>query len=113
MRTIIAGSRDITNIMYLHEAIVKCGWQITKVISGGARGVDMLGEAWAFDNGIDFERYPANWAKYKLGAGRIRNAIMAENADALLALWDGHSKGTGNMIDIARAKNLKTYVHLV
>lgn len=31
---------------------------------------------------------------------------MAEIADALIAFWDGSSKGTKHMIDIAKNKNL-------
>lgn len=39
-------------------------------------------------------------------AGIMRNAVMADNADALIAYWDGISRGTKNMIDEARKKGL-------
>jgi len=32
---------------------------------------------------------------------------MAEYADALIACWDGKSKGTKHMIDLAKKANLK------
>jgi len=35
---------------------------------------------------------------------------MAEYADALVAFWDGKSKGTKNMIETARKLGLKTEV---
>jgi dissimilatory sulfite reductase (desulfoviridin) alpha/beta subunit len=35
---------------------------------------------------------------------------MAENADALIAVWDGESRGTKMMIDIAKKKGLKVFV---
>ena len=38
---------------------------------------------------------------------------MAENADALLAIWDGESRGTKHMIDTAREKGLEVYVYMV
>lgn len=43
--------------------------------------------------------------------GHIRNAEMADNADALIAYWDGESRGTKNMIETAKTKGLKVYVH--
>lgn len=110
MRTIIAGSRTIsdTSILYKLDLI----WNISEVVSGGARGVDMMGEAWAFDMGIPVKRFPANWTKFGRSAGHIRNAEMAMYADALVAIWDGVSKGTANMIDLARAKGLKIHVEM-
>ena len=40
----------------------------------------------------------------------IRNKEMAENAEALIAFWDGESKGTKAMIEIAKNKNLKVRI---
>ena len=37
---------------------------------------------------------------------------MAHNADALIAIWDGYSKGTEHMIDLARTFGLQTFVYL-
>ncbi len=113
MKTIIAGSRGCTNMLYLHNAVAKCGWKITEVVSGGARGPDMMGEEWAFYQVLPVKRFPAEWDKLGKGAGYIRNAQMAEYADSLIALWDGVSRGTANMITLARAKGLKTYVESV
>lgn len=111
MRTIIAGSRSCTNMKDLEEAIEKCGWVITVVISGGARGADRLGEQWARSNSVPVEIYPADWDKHGKSAGYKRNEFMAECGDALIALWDGESRGTKHMIDIARRANLQIYVH--
>lgn len=113
MRTIIAGSRHIIDMRELHNALANCDWKITRVVSGNARGADTLGEKWAEENNIPLEKYPANWGRYPRLAGHIRNSEMAENADALIALWDGISNGTGHMIDTARRKKLKVLVHLV
>lgn len=113
MRTIIAGSRDILDYQFLLNAIDECGWTPTTVISGAARGVDKLGEDWAHDHQVPCELYPANWSKYGKSAGPIRNIQMAENAEALIALWDGKSRGTKHMIDTAKSKNLKVFVKLI
>lgn len=115
MRTIIAGSRDIDTYIWLEAAIAASGFgdQISTVISGGAKGVDSLGEWYAIQYGIPLEIHKADWAKYGRGAGPIRNQEMAEIADALIALWDGESRGTADMINKARLHNLKVYVHTV
>lgn len=72
---------------------------ITQVVSGMARGVDSLAVRWASANNIPVMPFPANWDEYKKAAGPIRNKQMADYADELLAVWDGESRGTKNMID--------------
>lgn len=109
MRTIIAGSRSL-GFKAVSEAMEFCGWIPSVVISGCARGVDQAGEAWAKQHTIPIERYPADWSLGK-SAGYIRNSKMAEAADALIAVWDGQSRGTHHMIDIACNQGLKVYVH--
>jgi len=37
---------------------------------------------------------------------------MAERADALIAFWDGESRGTSNMIEEAKSKGLAVRVKL-
>lgn len=111
MKTIIAGGRECTDYQVLLAALSKCGWKPSTVVSGAARGADALGEKWAKENHIACEMYPADWNKYGKSAGYKRNVIMAENAEALIALWDGKSRGTKHMIDIAKSKQLTTYVH--
>jgi hypothetical protein len=113
MKTIIAGSRTITDISILYRVIKCLDWKISEIISGGAKGVDMLGEQFAFEYSIPVKRFPANWTKFGLSAGMIRNAEMAMYSQALVAIWDGYSKGTANMIDLARAKGLKIYIEMV
>ena len=68
---------------------------------------------WAFRTGTDVKEFPANWARHGRSAGPIRNQEMAEYADALIALWDGKSKGTENMISEAQKRGLKVYIHLI
>ena len=64
------------------------------------------------ENNIPIEYYYPNWTKFGRRAGLIRNVEMALVADALVAVWNGYSRGTGHMIDTARAKGLKIYVEL-
>lgn len=106
MRTIIAGSRSVTEYSIVRRTVEESEITVTTVISGGARGVDTLGERWARENNIPVERHEANWKKYGKSAGMIRNKIMADNAEALIAVWDGKSHGTKAMITIAVQQGL-------
>jgi len=103
MKLIIAGSRDITltcACRAVEGALEKTGWchAITEVVSGASGNVDKIGEFWAELMELPIKRFPADWDKHGKAAGPIRNRAMAEYADALLAVWDGESKGTANMI---------------
>lgn len=103
MKVIIAGSRTLRSFGVVRRAIYHgcAALQIAKpseVVSGGASGVDSTGELWAGANGVPVRRFPADWIRYGLGAGPIRNREMADYADALIAVWDGKSRGTADMI---------------
>ena len=110
-KIIIAGGRDFMDYNLLKEKANKILQEKREshkivIISGCARGADTLGLRYASENAFDVEEYPANWDKYGKKAGYMRNVEMAENADALIACWDGKSKGTKHMIDIATKRNL-------
>jgi hypothetical protein len=114
MRTIIAGSRGITDYEEVRKAIIDSGFIITEVVSGACpTGVDPLGERWAYLNDIPVKRFPADWDKFGKGAGPIRNREMARYGEALIACWDGVSRGTLNMVQEARLKGLKVHLHTV
>lgn len=114
MRAIIAGSRGVTDYNLVCEAVHLSQIIPTVVVSGTCHGVDKLGERYGDEHGIPVDRYPAKWRVNGLfikSAGYIRNKEMAENADALIAIWDGVSPGTRSMIEIARRKGLIVYVY--
>lgn len=106
MRLIIAGSRSLTNPQDLLDALDASGFQPTVVLSGWAAGVDFLGEQWAHRHGIPVEPYPANWRCHGMAAGPLRNETMAQKGEALLAVWDGKSRGTMDMLRKARKYGL-------
>lgn len=111
-KVIIAGTRTFDNYPLLCSFCDKCLSQkeLTNdivIISGAAKGADTLGEHYARMKGFAVESHPADWEKHGRAAGPIRNAEMADTADALIAFWDGQSRGTANMIETARKKSLK------
>lgn len=80
------------------------------IISGHASDADALGERYAQERGSQLDTYPADRKVLGKAAGSIRNAKMAEVADALIAFWDGKSWGTKNMIDTVTKRGLKVAV---
>lgn len=113
MKTIIAGSRTINKRAELMKAIESCPFHITSVVSGHANGADQLGEWYSDYAHIPLEIFPADWSTHGKSAGYKRNVDMANNAQALLVLWDGQSSGTRHMINIAKVKKLQIHIHLV
>lgn len=110
VKVIIAGSRGVTDYDEVCRAIKESEFEITEVVSGGAIGVDKFGEKYAVRNDIPIKVFLADWEKKKAAAGIIRNAEMAKYAEALIAVWDGASPGTKNMIETAKKKGLKVFV---
>lgn len=121
MRLIIAGSRDIKDKNTVKNAIDDSPYlikNIDTILCGMADGVDTISkEIFEDKNEIEIEEYPyedyTNEAPNPKVAPLIRNKEMAINADSLLAVWNGESKGTEHMIEIAKENNLNTYIHLI
>jgi hypothetical protein len=113
MRVIIAGGRDFDDYEYACEELdyfFNLLATVPMVVSGGARGADRIGEKYAIDNEMKMRQFPAEWDKYGKSAGYRRNVDMANFSEALVAFWDGKSKGTKHMIDIAIEKGLLVQV---
>lgn len=120
MRVIIAGGREVKidrGVELVKEAIAASGFEITEIVNGGANGIDAAARKYwhnRFDGKIPefpLRTMSADWNKYGKSAGPIRNREMARNADALIAIWDGQSRGTKNMIETAQEFGLTVYVH--
>lgn len=123
LRIIIAGSRDFNdfemlfkNVETIQNEIITKRNDISEVviISGTARGADKLGELYAERTNLKIKRFPADWNNLGKRAGYVRNAEMAKYAvkevGVLIAFWDGISKGTKHMIDLAKRYDLEVHV---
>lgn len=109
-RVIIAGSRSFNDYKYLKHCVdilLKNIHEEIVIVCGKARGADSLGERYAKENGYTVRYFPADWNRFGKSAGCIRNEEMAQNADALIAFWDGKSRGTKNMIKLAHKYGLQ------
>lgn len=110
VKRVVAGCRSYTDYNGAKQYIDLCLSELIKsyeiiILSGGCSGADMLGERYAEERNMRIERYPAQWDLYGKYAGPKRNMEMAENCDYIICFWDGKSKGTKSLIEIA--KNLK------
>lgn len=119
MKVIIAGPRDVhgaESFNLVRRAIIDSNWflEITEIVHGGATGIDTAAGvvAASLTTPWPVRVFNADWSKHGRAAGPIRNAEMARYADRLIAVWDGESRGTKNMINTAKKYNLQTYVHM-
>lgn len=108
-KVVVAGGRDFTNYNLLKEKVdnILSQKKLTHkilILSGKSIGADCLGEIYALENNLEILSYPADWDKFGKKAGVKRNAEMINDADALIAFWNGNSRGTKYMIDIATKK---------
>ncbi len=127
MRVIIAGSRSFTNYNLLVKKCIKIFFilksegyntqrDFIEIISGTAKGADKLGKKFAHNFQLSLIKFHANWEKYGKSAGYKRNVEMARYASqskklgVLIAFWDGTSKGTKHMLNIAKEYGLRVYL---
>lgn len=115
IKLIIAGGRDFTDYELLKHEVKKFIIEEIKtkkdlnIISGTARGADKLGERFANEYNFTVILFPANWGDFGKRAGRLRNEQMAKFAQNqyCIVFWDGESRGTKHMIEMAESYNLK------
>ena len=115
IRLIVAGSRKFQDEYVFERYLLAylAEYDEITIITGMARGPDIMAYDYAQYHEIPVLEFPADWDKYGKSAGYIRNAEMLKTATHLLAFWDGSSKGTKNMIDIAIKAGLDVTVILV
>ncbi len=102
MKIAVIGSRNFNDYSLLKNIMDKYKNECEGIVSGGARGADKLAERYAEENQIPLKVFKPEWKRYGKGAGLIRNRTIVENADLIIAFWDGKSKGTKYTIDYAK-----------
>ena len=115
MRLIIAGGRTLKLSGQELDEIMEELWvpDPDTVVTGLASGIDTAGARWARYHNIPLDLYPAEWSLYGKAAGPMRNQKMAENADGLLLIWDGKSRGSKSMKFEAEKRGLDIWEKLV
>lgn len=103
MRVAVVGSRGI-KVDNLHDYLPR---DTTEIISGGARGVDCCAREYALSHGIKYTEYLPEYSIFGRSAPLKRNQKIINNADVVLAFWDGSSKGTKYVIDRCRRQGVR------
>jgi hypothetical protein len=128
MIIVVSGSRSITSYEVVKTVIENSGFQVDELIHGHQNGkfvldpttgrsdwfptVDLLSEKWAKENGVPVKRMPAEWNKFGLGAGSVRNNNMilyairrakeVQSSAGAIFCHDGTSKGTIDCLNKAK-----------
>lgn len=80
------------------------------IISGGAKGTDLLAQRYAQEHNIPINVFSPDWKQFGRAAGIIRNRDIIESCDICFAFWDGASRGTKHDIDYCARVNKPCYV---
>jgi hypothetical protein len=120
IRAIVAGGRTFNNYRKMCEILdsyLNPEEDYITIISGMAKGADILGEQYAIEHNINLIQCPALWEKNGKYAGYMRNKQMADIATdepdceaILFAFWNGKSRGTKNMIDLANKYSMRVII---
>lgn len=119
-KIIIAGGRDFIKydvVRRVCDAMLSKTTDAVEIVSGGCSsglktherpdgswvcGADGLGERYAEEKGLPVKLFIADWKTFPNSAGPVRNWEMADYSNALIAFWDGQSKGTADIIRKAK-----------
>lgn len=98
MRVAVIGSRGL-RVEKLKQFLPE---ETTEIVSGGAKGVDTSAREYALANGLKLTEFLPEYTRYGRSAPLKRNMTIVENADLVLAFWDGISHGTKFVIDYCK-----------
>lgn len=109
MKLAVVGSRTYTDykdfrtkllsmVSYYFDSRKKRVAFSVDIITGGAKGADSLAELWAKGNQVSCKVIKPDYNKYGRGAPFVRNTEIAKECDEMVAFWDGHSKGTEDVL---------------
>ncbi|MDR1157892.1 MAG: DUF2493 domain-containing protein [Oscillospiraceae bacterium] len=97
MKVAVVGSRGLGDACYT----VLCQHIPTgcsEIISGGAVGIDTLAERYAAEAGLRLTVIRPDYHLFDRAAPLVRNGRIVREADYVLILWDGVSRGTRHVI---------------
>lgn len=108
MKVAVIGSRSLS-VLNLGKYLPK---GTTEIISGGAKGVDSSARKYALAHGIKLTEFLPEYERYGRAAPLKRNITIIENADLVLAFWDGKSRGTKFVIDNCRKRGVEVRIFM-
>lgn len=106
MKVAIVGSRDFTNYKLfsaeVDRILIEKDWNITEIVSGGASGADRLAWRYAIIKKLLYKEFPADWKNFGKAAGHMRNTLIIDYCDVVIAFWMNKSPGTFDSITKAK-----------
>ena len=105
----VIGGRDFADEQFLFETLDK--YPIVEIVSGGAKGADRIAKSYALSKKIDYTEFLPDYEKYGRAAPLKRNEKIISYAEAVIAFWDGQSRGTKNALNHANKLNKPTVIY--
>ena len=110
-RVIIAGSHGFDDYTLFEN---RCNHFLSKkikthnviIFSGTSIRTTAFINQYSNEHNLIVVPFDAQWVRYGKNAGNISNEKMINCADALIAFWDGKSKYTAHLIELAKSKGL-------
>lgn len=101
---------------FITQTITSLGVNDCEIVSGGCRGADLAGECYAREHGFNIAQFLPEWQRFGKAAGIKRNAdmvnyILESEHRAVIAFWNGESRGTGFTIRLAEKKGIKVFIY--
>jgi hypothetical protein len=114
MKLAVIGSRNFSDSHILTQTLnmLHEEYNVTTLVSGGAKGADIMGQRWAEIRSIETEIYIPDWNLHGKRAGLLRNQDIVNSADLIVAFWDGVSTGTRHAIDLAHSSKTPVIVYI-
>ena len=109
MRVAVIGSRGLV-VDDLGKYLPK---ETTEIVSGGAKGIDSCAREYAQQHGLKLTEYLPEYSKYGRSAPLKRNIAIIENADLILAFWDGTSRGTKYLINNCKKRSIYVEIYML
>ena len=97
MQVAIVGSREAGKLT-VDDLVQRIPLNCTRLISGGASGVDQLARQAAQALELPLTEYLPDYKTYGMRAPLVRNSRIIAEADLVLAFWDMRSRGTAHAI---------------
>lgn len=108
MKVAVIGSRNL-KIKSFGKYIPK---DATEIVSGGENQIDTYAKKYALRFRLKLTEITPEYEKYGKQASMIRNNLIINYSDRVIAFWDGRSNGTECLIEKCRKINKRTTVYI-
>lgn len=108
MRVAIIGTRNLNVKIekYLPD-------NMTELISGGMKGVDMLAEKYADEHNIPKLIVNPEYSRYGIIAPILRNRLIIDISDMIVIIWDGKDRHIKDAINYSNYVNKEIIVYKI